>query len=267
MIVDGSVRELFSVRERTNGDLVILLKPAARFYGPGEDRFVGTRPVVAEHYSVHRSLMSAGFTTKHTLKLEDGTQHETAQLRYPDHSGYATIMYGHRCPDLRSPQYQMQERAKDVVHLLYEADIGRCTPFYILGAADLDYDLDRIQVPALSLHVFRFSHFRLFALVGFFAAVALPMGLRQHYATSLTTINGVATGECPPVRLSVLTPAEMTSHVLGSIQKLAGDYLAMAAEFPFEGGRMDEECLAMARQLLHFHLRSPPGHYAKQRNR
>ena len=187
---DGSDKELLSVRERTNGDLVILLRYAtyAEFNGENIE-------TLGQRYSIHRSPSSPGFTIKQTLSLQGGRQMDTAQFRTPGPDGFVALVFGKTVQDLVGKHYNLDAHKKDRIVRMYDDDLGSATLFYFLIVTE--HDNYTIAATKLKPTIMTFKYFDIITLSGFIAAPPNSGSDSIHVGTSFPRFDPTQ----PPVRI------------------------------------------------------------------
>lgn len=245
--MNGTERELFSVRERQNGDLVILLKHAKHY----EDTS-GPIETDGQKYSVHRSPLSPGFTIKHTLNLKGGGQMDTAQYRLPGEHGPCSLLFGRTTPDLSPDKYKLASRAKDRVIPLYEDDIEAATLFYFLLTCDPTFDAATIKTQT-KITTAQFEHFQLICLSGLFFVPPVDGADFVHVSTSAPRYDP----SDKPIYYGLPTETKHLQYWVG----MAEAYIPMLAELfyarlqtkPF----VEDSMLPRIREMLSIYGHSP----------
>lgn len=84
----GQPKEILSILERPNGDLVIFPRHCINAeYGDLDE------PIISEKYSVHRSPASPGFTIKQTVTHSGAREKTMAQFKAPGPDGLNALVY------------------------------------------------------------------------------------------------------------------------------------------------------------------------------
>lgn len=178
--VDGVDRELFSIRERRGGDLLVAVKHGMEFdFGLGENY----QPIYEQRFSVHRSPLSPGFTLKQTLMAGMNT-HTTAAWVLPGREGLRWPIFGMRCPTLAKERYVSGIRAKDTPVRLPSYNPLQYTLAYMLVVTSCGApDPRTFENPTASITI-RCGDFDLHVWYLYMAAPSLEQGDILVYATS-----------------------------------------------------------------------------------
>jgi hypothetical protein len=248
----GYDRDLLSITEQRNGDLLVLIKHGEHYEGNEGAR----HRTAGQHYSVHCSPNTAGFTVKHTLSLHGGGQVDTAQFKLPGPDGPATMIFGRTVPDLDLPRYILRARRRDEILRLYDADIGSMTMFYFVLAVSTDFDTASLNS---NLHIIaaRFRRFQLLALSGFFYVPAISEADLIHPGTSMPRFDPVQ----DPVQVVPPRPCSRVQEEIREAELLV-PILAQAtferhARFAARHGDASGERLATLQQLLSRYRANP----------
>lgn len=261
VMLDGHLRELFSVRELNNGDLLIILKTAAKF-----EQAPTSQPISCQRYSVHRSQNSdpPGRLLKQTVRLEDGTQIETAQFRHLVEGRFLALIFSRACPSLEPDRYRMKPHQRDRVVSLYEGDIGYATLFYTIIVDDGSTDLRSFGETNLRATRISFEHFDIVVMSGFFMVPAIGEGDLIHLMTSMPALNGERPQPLEMASLDSLEPSEACALVQAITADLAHRTTERRRSMMFlEGGGPDAETLRMIAAASGHYCAIPP-HQLKQ---
>jgi hypothetical protein len=126
-------RQIFSVTERKNGDLLVALRVMKNFEHPAR----GDVELREMRFSLHRSPQSeiGGRTYKNTTVLKDGTEIDMAAFVLPSMEDRYFPVFGHRVQDLKRKKYDPSSGAlKDIVRLP-KYNIEKQTLVYVLYAS------------------------------------------------------------------------------------------------------------------------------------
>ena len=176
----GAERNLFSILERSNGDLVL---------GFGFATSVGYSPenpkILHQKYSVHTSPKSAEFSTiTHTIWLDDGTKNVLHVLTdaIKAKTGFFP-MFCRRCQILVDDRYLIPASDKATRIKLWsptELD-GQVTLVYgvFVGPSDTPFG----PHPQLSVAEWAFTHFRIVVIYHYINLPAHPTGDTMHSLT------------------------------------------------------------------------------------
>ncbi|MCK1450097.1 hypothetical protein IVB36_04035 [Bradyrhizobium sp. 35] len=175
--VDGHQRNLFSVTERANGDLMIFFGYAGRYgYEPTNSE------ILTQKYSVHVSPNSHEYCTlKHTLWLTDGTKLTSSALTDAPKKGGFSFIFSRRPPNLANEKYLIPENNTDQrVQLTCPVELNLSLVYsVVVAAADAQFG----PQPGLSVIEFRFAKFKLVIL---YQHIVLPPHHRGDLLHTLT---------------------------------------------------------------------------------
>lgn len=181
--VEGQRKRLFTLRERSNGDLHISLHHAAHIRGMGEVISMEEPKILHQHYSVHRSVNSANDINliKHTIKLSNGEEITTPiYTRAIKQTGRYASLYTSRSTSLRAESYNLRD--KEGISL-GSFDPTQATLFHMLvvsGRSKTDQLKDQFD---LSVATWNFSYFNVTALWSFAILPAWDAGAKIHNMT------------------------------------------------------------------------------------
>jgi len=229
--VDGVDRQLFSVRERGHGDLVLLINgPSVNAFSP-EDR----ETVIERHISVHRSPSSPTFTMNHTLITDGRGKTSRVASVLPSESGLVWPLIGNLAFPMRDPRFVLRARNGDRVVRLGKYNPTGNTLLYFIIVAD-PTGAARFVPFKNSMRSARadFEHFTIFVL---WAYIGMS-GEVGHYVamqSSEPTLNG----QRPSYRrvLASLEPGEIGPAVKEITRQLAVRLVEWAFDDAKRGGR------------------------------
>ena len=176
--LNGNVKEILSILEKKDGDLIIFPKPEENYDGS-----LRSGPIKNEHVSIHQSANSNGFLIKTTTLLEEGQIITNAQFRQPGPDGLAALIYGHATADLSNSRYDCKCKKEDNLVYLYKDDIagsGILFYFLIASASSGDFPLNAKTEPTI-LH---FKNFTILCLSGFLPLLPFRKSVKFRYVTS-----------------------------------------------------------------------------------
>jgi len=223
VIVGEQPHELFSIRERTNGDLLITRRHGSHF-----ESVEGPTRILGQRLSVHRSLLSAsgGYTIKQTLLLAGDRQLDGAQFRCPSLGRFAAVMFSATCPDLRNGKYLMKARNKDRVTSIGERGVGNDTAFYHVIVSDYPISPEILGTTRMTVRTTIFKHFIITTMAGAFAVPAIPQCDLLHLFTSRIRSDPNEPPEQLAVRLESFSPQDIVDYAKLATTMLAnGTYL------------------------------------------
>lgn len=157
----GIDKELLSITERPNGDLVIAPKDL-----PGHGVMPTGLQIRQKRYSIHRSQKSSGFLIKQTYDLSDGSRSDGAQFRRPGPDGNIALVFTKTVQRLDSERFDARPQRADRIVNLYEGDIDDHLLFYSLIVTEPGKSEGNST--NFKKNVIRFRHFDLVFLSGFF---------------------------------------------------------------------------------------------------
>ncbi len=152
---EGALHEVFSVRQLTNGDLVVLNVPTENYELDGQDK-----PQLSQKFSFHRSQRSTngGYTLKETIEFRDGDVVDYAQFRVPVDGRFAGVMHSRLQTSFKSGHYLLKSHPKDRVAVLIPRDIGMETVAVHLIASDYQLDLSAFERGGMHATQCPFAH-------------------------------------------------------------------------------------------------------------
>lgn len=199
--VGGSLRILFTVLEKQNGELIIPTRTGER-----AESDLGPR-ILEQRYSVHPSPRSAEFTTiKQTINTDDGKTETSVILTdaVKLKAGFA-IIFVRRVQDLTPDRYTIQSGNKkhEQTYVLADLDPVLHTLFFgiLVGHRDTPFDISNDDVVV--------SHFpfREFKVIILSTAKLIPVHFSTEYAHAVTF---------PPETFSdIKSQAILRSHMQG----------------------------------------------------
>jgi hypothetical protein len=250
--VNGVMRELFSVRQLNNGDLLLLLKAA--------EKMDDGRKVEVQRYSVHRSLKSdpPGRLIKQSLVLEDGAEIYTTQFRLLVEGRFLAVMFSRVCPALASDRYTMQPSARDKVVPLYTGDLGKQTLFYTIVVSDCDVTPQDLTIPGIHTTKVEFSYFNIFVMSGIFVAPAIAKGCLLHTMTSPLIDSGKRHDQTVEINIDSLSTEAAKTHIRAAVWTLAGEMMVRHRDLiATEESPVDAESLALITFAFSRHFAIP----------
>jgi len=203
----AGTRILFSIVEKSNGELILPIKSAERM---GPDWTTG--PTVLEHrYSIHPSSKSADFTTiKQTINLEGGKRITTVALTdaIKKKSGFSIVLV-RRCQNLvESPQPMFLPKPRDRLLALNGFDPIMYTLFFgiFVGHPDTKFDATADEIV---IAPFYFQKFQVLLMASLFYmpshhttemlhALTSPPELAKHQPQE-AVLRHLMTGKSPEI--------------------------------------------------------------------
>lgn len=249
---NGALRELFSIRERANGDLLIAIRHADHTEIEGQD--VET---LSQKYSVHRSPNSPGFTVKQTLSFTGNKNMTSVQFRLPGRDGLVALLFGLTVQDMSDPKYTYMPRPKDRIIKLYDDETGNGTLFYFVMILATEGNFPARTKLHTSQIVFRY--FTVVVLSGFFPIPAAKGSHAVHLSTSLPRLTP---GSIPPnlqnIDLASPTVQQAIDDAHALIPHLAQQLMKRWRAVVFDDGtRMEPELLDEIESFLPKFYKSP----------
>ena len=155
----GKDRVLFSILEKSNGELIIPIRTAEK-YG---NEYDGGVDILEQRYSVHPSLQSTEFTTiKHTTNIADGSQIISVLLTdaIKKNTGFSLI-FVRRCHDLSPDKYILSsnDQLRHTIISLLDYDPSISTLYYgvIIGPTNAEFINYDPKITSTVRHFKRFS--------------------------------------------------------------------------------------------------------------
>lgn len=219
--VDRVDRELFSVLDKKNGDLMITVKSAEEFELGHSNTFVGVKQ---HRFSVHTSPQSPGNTLTCTTEDVDGIVVKTSAFALPSRQGLCWPLFALLCPSLRADRYLVKPRAGDRMRVIdrYNPDRGTLVYFVIITSKQLV--TLRPDKRCFSTHVIQCTNFCVHVWHTFLTAPSINQGGYALFVTSPPQIDGVAI-DAPfiPNAPSFTAPA-LRDEMARALQLLGSDH-------------------------------------------
>lgn len=219
----GRPRQLFSVKERKNGDLLISIPDEATADIGGHEV-----PIKDRHYSVHRRLKDevGGATIKETILLENGELIENASLRTPVDGRFAESLFVQRISSRVPNNALLPDRVGDKKIFLHDRDMGAYTLIFSIVASDFNLTKADLAEAGMSIWQEDFTHFRVSALTGFVATTAHWSFDMQTSATNFPVYNRQHHHLEREINFSTesLSPSLLTDTILSSVEYLKAKY-------------------------------------------
>lgn len=237
--------ELFSLRERADGDLVILGNLTAEVEPvPGE----GYVPVSQNRFSIHTSEDLLGFTIKHTLTLSDGQTISSASFIRSLNKQLTWIVLGKRYP-LHSSKSVVEPKKNDRVFCInsYNPETHSLLLFLSVTAAgqNMKFSQRNINYSQIGFRRFivHFAHF-------FIPCPAFHQGEEVVTNTTPIRINGVS-GEGPRYEnRGSMTQEQLDAVMQVTLEQLSEAFVNKVLAFA------DDQGPFTARQIRNFRRRA-----------
>lgn len=228
--LDGQDREIFSVMQRSNDDLIISIKSAALF----ED---GTE-IIYQRYSVHVSPNSSppSHLLKHSLLLADGREITSTQLRYKEPYDFRAPLYAHVTHSLEPEKYISKPRSRDTTIRIYDGDIGKLTLFYAVSVTATGASFPAFADCELALQKIPFNSFDLYVVSGLFPVPAIHHGRLCHAMTSMPRTNGKIVSEEVHANLMPFTCSTIKLYIVEMRKILADQMVEYYRNLVFDDG-------------------------------
>ena len=170
----GFNAELFAVRERSDGDLI--LKHCSVFHERTLFRPSDSDRSLEDRYSVHVSPKTDGHTITHTKIMERHPSHRNMWFVTCKRGAFLTKIYSRRHTSLIERLFKMPESAKDRQVCVAEFDVTKSTLVtHVFVGARNGVQLDKIGLPwDVVSHQFRL--FTLYVVKGFIPYPSLEQG-------------------------------------------------------------------------------------------
>ena len=183
--VDGICRALFSVVEKTSGELIIPLTSSPRYMVRGKPDWDSSPPILEQRVSIHPSPNSETFTTiKRTVALADGKRVTAVALTdaVKRKTGFSNI-FVRRSESLIGDGYAPLGKLKvgDRMLTLPEIDPKAVTLFsgLYLGHPEVEFDVGE-KDPMLHIVPMKFRSFQLVAMFSL-------QPIRSHYTSEFAS--------------------------------------------------------------------------------
>jgi hypothetical protein len=186
----GRKVELFSVREKANNDLIVLIRQAKnRGYRDDEgQRYNEFR------FSVHCSPSSPGYTITFIERQASGESERGHSYFTPINGQYSWPLIGYIATHMAEDHYTLTQGASDQVVNVGGYNPKLSTLIYFIIISDKDTDLSAMPLPSGELFrskCWDFKNFRLWILHAFLNIPSITVGSHTMIATAEPEVNGV----------------------------------------------------------------------------
>lgn len=206
--INGTLRELFSVREHEDGSL--LLNSGTPKNWENSD---GTLTEFKEqHYSIHKTKTRDTTITQKTT-LADGSHHSNVAYLHNTDNFFLWPVYSRRVPLFLPATRVLKARTNDNV-----IELGTYNPectnlLYSVWVARSNYKFDKLMISDINYRVARFSEFLVFVLPVFLNVPAIDQGDVVGFSTSPTVVNNIKSDDHFQIsRGSILAINMLTIH-------------------------------------------------------
>lgn len=210
----GVERELFSVRQLSNGDLQVILNHPNELGG-----IVGPSKALIQHkISIHRSMSSVNGvrTIKRTAFFTDGTTQDSVAIWKVGTAGIAAHVMTHRCAAMSTTSHVTTIRSIDRVIKIGKYNSDSANLAYILLAGNPGFfDNTIIQNTPFTKTIIPFHYFDLVVLHTFINAPSLPRGFLM-FTTSKSNISSDSEHSAPGGELSSFPVNRITEFLLAT---------------------------------------------------
>lgn len=257
--VGGVERELFSILDRGNGELLLLMKAATALDVP----IVEAVGIKEERYSLHPSdaaMDRDAVSLKYTVQALDGAIQDAVALAKLRSSNEVWCLRASRVGLLNLDRYSSNPGDSDTLISLSSSSTwaGVLVYFIFVGRPDLDEELlSQIGLPFRKL---TYSRFSVTVVFGYMNVPAIPNTDYICVATSLPRINR----EKPSINIETdgnpLTMAELPHFIAQISERFGHIYIErMKREFRESGGEMPAEMVAGLAWMTSFLTPEPIG--------
>lgn len=196
--------ELFSIKKRNNGGLILSIKYAPHYMS--DEIYPESSKIVNQKYSIHPSNNGTAATIHHTIKFDNNQELDSCTFQR-DALNLCAPLFVKICGRLNSPLYGANIKAGDKVVSL--AKIGDPCTIFIFGTmvSGKNISLDAKDFPGLSFCSENLGELQLNIIFGHILVPAIGQGTLTHFKT-----NSVRKNKCfvepdmrdaPPISLSL----------------------------------------------------------------
>ena len=203
--VGEQISRLLSVKELSNGDLVVNIQPAEFYREAGEILKPEDPKIVNQKYSIHRSIKSDKINAiVHRIDRngkETCTSNYTKALKLTNK--YA-ILYGARAPDLSHKRYSVNPSERDYISI---ASFNKKMPtlYYMISVCNKSTEPVLAGNDYLVKYI-EFSYFKLAIIWSYSPISARSSGMKSHFMT--------------------IKPEDMPAHCADILSKISDGYSA-----------------------------------------
>ena len=169
--VMGHSREIISVSERSNGDLILFPQHALNFEHKSGDKAI-TQHRISVHLS--RNAMSGGYLIKHTMTFADGSMRDQAQIVRNGSEFGSGYVAGRTFPSQTTKRYNLKEKARDEYIPISNANFPDLCLVQHIIVHNQDRNFEEFINIGFSRFTFEFTNFKITLLNAFFPICALP---------------------------------------------------------------------------------------------
>lgn len=158
----GIPRQIFSITERSNGDLIVAMTGSHCFGSLDDEEAHYEKRQTENRFSIHRSLRSVekAHTIKHTSRYSNGSERTAAQLVTYSHGQLYARTFTYLLPNVGSEQFSFVPKRKDnFLHLPHDIFPQHNQIVHVFVASK---DALPLVSPNASTYGLSFSHFRVF---------------------------------------------------------------------------------------------------------
>jgi len=185
IMVDDARRELLSVREMPNSRSLTIAP--RRGLQAGGEAFGPYANLVGQHFSVHSSLRTDGYTITQTVELAGGRRRKTSAFVRPQGQMFLWPIYGLRSPTLRAEHYKKTPHSKDDVVELGSFNPDFSTLLHFLVVTGKTTTPSILPMPPFNLTVRNFEAFDVLLFHTFMHSPSIQQGSFAAFVTSSGT--------------------------------------------------------------------------------
>lgn len=190
--IDEIYRQLFSIEEKNNGDLLIGIKSCLEL---NEENCTPYKKVLGQKYSIHCSPNSPSFTFKQTINYEDGSNEFTYMSILPKNDSFYSPIFSVLSPRLDDARYLAKIRKKDEIITLPKYHPNSRTLAYILIISSADTKNIHIPGSPFSRKILLFKNFNVHIWHTLLQAPSMQQGETVVLATSSKVKDGASVGD------------------------------------------------------------------------
>lgn len=226
-LIDGVEREIFSVVERQNKDIIVM-SGTPRFW---ENPDGSLTKFGEQHYSVHTSNNGVDVTITQKTTLSDGNQHSNVAYIKGTKNALVWPIYARRVPIFEDNSRLLKARKKDTVIRIGKFSYSSANFLYSIFVTRSDFDIETIRVKEANFYQAFFNEFSIVVITNYLNLPSLVQGDVTGMATSNTVVNGEFSENHTQLDVSSQEPCQMINihqvllirlkdKMLGRISKL-----------------------------------------------
>jgi len=215
--IDGIEREILSVKERSNRDL-LLIPAHTPFCEPTPGTMI---KFVEQHYSVHGTNQGSDTTITQKTTLDNGDLHSNVSFIHNTKNHLLWPVFARRVPVLYGENRKLTPRGRDKVIFIddYQSDNSSLT--YSVFISRDHFDIESILKNKFPVHTESFTEFKVIVLPMHINLPSIANGDSFGYSTSSQVINNIRSTNHIRVRATSIPPEDLIETHLHLMNMLA----------------------------------------------